>query len=118
MSKAVHIIGIILGIGLIISQPDIANALFAFVFAGVVPFTHIVLPFWAMLLIIGAIAFAALLWLTRQPFFIGDTPNAEKTAKKQARNHVLATVAKHKKTPAKKSSIKSRLRKQYRTATS
>ena len=105
MSKAVRIIGIILGIGLIISQPDIANALFA-------------LPFWAMLLIIGAIAFAALLWLTRQPFFIGDTPNAEKTAKKQARNHVLATVAKHKKTPAKKSSIKSRLRKQYRTATS
>ena len=116
MSKVVTTIGIIVGLIIAMSQPSIANSIFAFVFAGAIPFTHIVLPFWMMILIIGLIGMLAILWLINQPFFIGDSVHAEKVAKERARRHVIAATEKQV-NPPKKRSIKHRLRKNYQTVT-
>lgn len=118
MTKVIRVIGIIVAMSIVVSQPQVLNAVFALLFAGVVPFTHIVLPFWAMSLLLATIAYAALRWLRRQPLFIGDTAHRERLAKSRARSHVLSVAAaQNQKHTAKKSAVR-RTRKRYQTATS
>ncbi len=119
MSRTKQLVGTGIGIA-VLSQPSIANALFAFVFTGALPFTRIILPFWAMMLLIGTVAAAAIMWLFKQPLFIGDTANSEKIAKSRARSYVLATATNQqkKKSVAAKPVSRRRVRKNYQTATS
>ena len=102
MNKRLMWTGIFLTIiGLLIFVPDIANALLAFMFVGIIPGTDMSLPFWAMGLFIVIAAAIAIVWLGNQSLYIGDRSYQQKQAKAAAREYVLEHVAATSETKAK-----------------
>ncbi len=117
MRKTITIICIfIVCIGFFV-QPIVLNAVFGFVFAGIVPGTSISLPFWAMSCVLAAIGYSATKWLQRDMLFIGDEVHMEKQRKQHARAYVMqkATTRTSTKKPV---TVRQRLRRRQQTATS
>jgi len=54
----------------------VQQALFNFVFLGIVPGTHYVLPFWAIASLSIFVTIVLLVWLSRQSMFIGESKKA------------------------------------------
>ncbi len=88
MKKAVIILASMIGIGVIFSISPLLNYICAFLFAGIIPGTGYVLPFWAMSLILGYIGVVAINWLMKQSLFIGDDPYTQTRARERARASV------------------------------
>ena len=67
-------LGIIVGIACIVAlmQPDVLNAVVAFLFVGVIPGTSYRLPFWATMLIATISALMLIASLFRQSLLIGE----------------------------------------------
>ena len=113
MKKATIILGSIIGLFIILSITPLIDIVCAFLFAGIVPGTDIVLPFWAMSLILATIGTMAINWLFIQSLFIGDDPYQQTLAREQARVSVKSARTR------KQTSLSStrQIRKRYRTAT-
>lgn len=113
MKKATIILGSIIGLLIILGVTPIIDIVCAFLFAGIVPGTDIVLPFWAMSLILATIATIAINWLFKQSLFIGDDPYRQSLAREQARATIKSSRTR------KQTSLTStrHTRKRYRTAT-
>lgn len=102
---------------IIVIQPFIFNAVCTFLFAGVIPGTDIVLPFWAMSLILASLAFTAIKWVRKEPIYIGDTVHETQLNKRHAREYVLQKAAAKPKATTQRPLFKRRKR-SYRVATS
>lgn len=100
----------------ILIQPVVMNAIFGFLFAGIVPGTSIILPFWAMSCVLAVIGYSAMKWLQRDTLFIGDEQYVEQQRKQYARAYVLQkTLRSSVKRPV---AVRQRLRRRQQTATS
>lgn len=106
---------------IILTQSFVSNAIIAFLFAGVVPGTSYVLPFWAMTLVLAAIGYAALKWLSKDTLYIGDSAHRQQQAKAEARAYVLQHVARSRSkaaTKLPKPTSSKRRKRSYQTAPS
>lgn len=74
-------LGLVIGIGSIVAlvQPDVFNAIVAFLLVGLVPGTSYTLPFWATILIAGAIAWLLIIILSKQSLLIGEVRRTPST---------------------------------------
>ena len=113
--KRVALVIIVIGIIALLSRPEVAGSLVAFLFIGIIPGTAISLPFWEMTLLFLATALICLGWLNRQPLFIGDKVHQQKTAKLAARKKVIGQTQKLSATKSTKTSARSKRR--YQSAT-
>lgn len=79
-------------------KTGIIDAVFLFVFLGMIPGTNYALPAWLVFTttLIGSVLLIN--WLRHQPLFIGDLARQEKTARQLARKRVTKKLAIH--TPA------------------
>lgn len=112
------ITGILIGC-VIVAQPFVYNPLFGFLFTGLVPGTSIVLPFWAMSLVLGSIGYVAVHWITKDTLYIGDKIYEQKKAKAKARAYVLTQVSRKPSATKYVSSRQTRRRKRgYQVVTS
>lgn len=128
MLTAIKTIIAIIVIIFALKQPVVINALIAFLFAGVLPGTNIILPFWATSLIALMIGFLAIRWLMKDPLYIGDSAYQQKQAKAKARNYVLSQTKTDPRTSkiklvqrrllSLKKWLKKRRKRKYQTATS
>ncbi len=117
MRKTIIIPGIVIVFCVLLFQPIVMNAFFGFIFAGIIPGTSIVLPFWAMSCVLAAIGYVATKWLQRDMLFIGDDVHMEKQRKQQARAYIMQKTTTRTSTK-KPATVRQRLRRRQQTATS
>ncbi len=117
MRKTIITPGILIVLCGLLFQPIVMNALFGFIFAGIIPGTSIVLPFWAMTCVLAAIGYTAAKWLQQDMLFIGDEAHMEKQRKQQARAYVIQKTTARPSTK-KPATVRQRLRRRQQTATS
>ncbi len=120
MSPAVRKSVFIIAIIILLIQPFVMNSFFSFIFAGVVPGTTIVLPFWAMSLFLASIGYIAIKSVSKETLFVGDTAHKERQAKANAKRYVLqkVTPATKKQQPRFAKLLPRRRKRSYRVATS
>lgn len=94
--------------------PSLFDAIFAFIFVGIIPFTTVAIPPLVMMPIYAALLVLCVHYLTKQSLINADPAKREEAGRKRARKQV------YKKTAPKKSSggtVKStRPKKRYQTA--
>lgn len=81
-------------------QPIVIDATFGFLFAGIVPGTDIVLPFWAMSLVLASVGLIALNWLMGHTLYIGDSAYEQRRMKKTARQYIRRLAGRRVSPPA------------------
>lgn len=76
-----------------LADPVISSALFSLIFLGAIPGTRFSIPFWIMLPATLIASYLLIRWLSRQPLFIGNLDEQEKTARALARKKVARIIA-------------------------
>lgn len=74
---------------ILLVRPEILGALFALVFIGMIPGTNASVPSLVMFIAYALMAIFVILWLARQPMYIGNKTKQEKIARSLARKKVL-----------------------------
>ncbi|MEO5691205.1 MAG: hypothetical protein ABIQ64_03400 [Candidatus Saccharimonadales bacterium] len=115
MQKVIIKTSIVIVLLALVLQPIVLNAVFSFLFAGIVPGTQITLPFWAMSCILFSIGYGATLWLKRDMLYIGDVRGIEKQRKQTARAYVAQKTSR---SVEVKKPVRVRQRRRQQTATS
>lgn len=78
MIKALIKLVVLAAVILLFAQPEYFNAIVVFMLTGAITGTSIVIPFWMMILAAAVISIVMMLYIFRQPLFIGDTIHAQK----------------------------------------
>lgn len=83
------------GIVALFVVPGLFDALFAFVFLGIIPYTRLALPVWAMFIINLSLLWMALRWISHQSLLMSDSRARDLEKRRLARIAVMRTIRRH-----------------------
>lgn len=87
-------VGLVLVIAYMAIQPVVLDAIFGFIFLGLIPGTSYSLPMWLMALIYLSAILFAIWYLNKQTAYIGDRRQRDKQARQKARRSIAKQRAK------------------------
>ena len=75
--------------------PGLFDSLFAFVFLGIIPYTQLAVPVWAMFIINLGLIWLILRWISHQSLLMSDSRARDLEKRRLARIAVARTIRRH-----------------------